>query len=215
MTALACSAPPGWGQEGDPGGQRGAVADTLAADTNRSAAEPLTRSFSWPKFVAGFVASLAAHESGHLITSVVVGGSPSIGLDKGRPVVHSGIDPVLNPNRQFAFSAAGMAVQLLINEAILDWPRDQPGVAGEFERGVLAGGIGTVLFYFTAGRSSPVSDVQWMADTSGLSKWTLTAIFGGVAALDVARIALKERYAHFFAFPGPSGSLHLGLTVGH
>lgn len=175
---------------------------------------PPIRRFSWSRFVGGFLASIAAHEAGHLVTALAVGSSPSIGFDTGRPVVYSGIDETIHPHRQFAFSASGMAVQLVVNEIILDWPRSEPGVAGEFERGILAGGIGTVLFYFTVGRQSAVSDVQNMADNSGLSKWALTAIFGGVAATDVIRIALDQRYAHLFAFPGPSGTLHLGVTIG-
>lgn len=171
------------------------------------------RSFSWPRFVGGFVASLATHEAAHIAVSLIVGANPSIGFNSGRPVMHSGIDAIAHPDQQFAFSASGMVVQLLINEVILDWPRPDRGIAGEFERGVLAGGVGTVLFYFTIGRGSGVSDVQWMDDTSGLSKWSLMAIFGGVAALDVARVLLDRRYAHFFAFPDGTGRLHLGLTM--
>lgn len=183
-----------------------------ASHLDQQAVRPVS-SFSWPRFVGGFVASLAAHEAAHIAASLIVGGNPSIGFSSGRPVMHSGIDAVAHPNQQFAFSASGMVVQLLINEVILDWPRPERGIAGEFERGVLAGGVGTVLFYFTIGRGSGVSDVQWMDDTSGLSKWSLTAIFGGVAALDVARVLLDRRYARFFAFPDGAGQLHLGLTL--
>ncbi len=171
-------------------------------------------SFSWLKFGMGFMASIAAHEAGHILTSLAVGGDPSVGFDTGRPVVYSGIDAFAHPNKQFAFSASGMAVQLLINEAILDWPHAQ-GVAGEFERGMLASGIGTVLFYFTVGRNSSVGDVDWMARSSGLSKWGLTAIYGGIALSDVLRISLRERYAHFFAFPGSTGALNIGMSLSH
>jgi hypothetical protein len=197
------------------------VAAQLALATPESADEtpPATivldaaGSFSWLEFSAGFVASIAAHELAHLGTSLIVGGDPSVGFRNGRPVVYSGIDLDAHPHRQFAFAASGMGMQLLINEVVLDWPRG-PGRAGEFERGLLAGGIGTVLFYFTIGRTSSVSDVRQMADNSGLSTWALTAIFGGVAATDVLRIALDQRYAHFFASPGPEG-LRFGLTLTH
>jgi hypothetical protein len=174
-------------------------------------AEPSNRRFSWPKFVLGFFSSIAAHEATHFATSFVVGATPSLGFDKGRPVVHSGIDGDLDPHKQFAFSSSGMGLQLLLNEAILWWPRAE-GVAGEFERGILAGGIGTVLFYFTLGRNSPVGDVYWMDQTSSLSKWGLTAIFGGVAATEVLRIVLRKRYMPFFWFPGPDGSVNLGVS---
>lgn len=169
-------------------------------------------SFSWLEFGVGFIASIAAHDAGHLLTLLAVGGSPSVGFDAGRPVVHSNLDPVAHPNKQFAFAASGMAVQLLINEIILDWPRGL-GVAGEFERGMLAGGIGTVLFYFTIGRNSTVGDVHWMARSSGLSKWGLTAVYGGVALTQVLRISLKQRYARFFAFPGSAGTLNIGMSL--
>ena len=171
-------------------------------------------SFSWLEFGVGFMASIVAHEAGHILASLAVGGDPSVGFDTGRPVVYSGIDAFAHPNKQFAFSASGMAVQLLINEVILDWPRG-PGVAGEFERGMLASGVGTVLFYFTIGRNSSVGDVNWMARSSGLSKWGLTAIYGGVALSDVVRISLRERYAHFFAFPGSAGTLNIGMSLSH
>ncbi|HEX9728417.1 MAG TPA: hypothetical protein VGA37_07940 [Gemmatimonadales bacterium] len=176
---------------------------------------PEPRSFSWWAFTAGILTSLAAHETGHVVAALVLGASPSLGFDTGRPVIYSGIDPRLNPHDQFAFSAAGMSVQLLLNEIILDWPGHTAGLAGEFERGVLASGIGTVLFYFTVGRNTSVSDVQNMADYSGLSKWSLTAIFGGVAATDVLRIALRQRYAHFFAYPGPDHTMRVGVRLGH
>ena len=71
-----------------------------------------------------------------------------------------------------------------------------------------------MLFYFTIGRTASVGDVSNMVDNSGFSAWGLSAIFGGVAALDVARIALRQRYAHFFAFPGREGALHFGIRVG-
>jgi len=170
------------------------------------------RHFSWPKFAAGFVTSLAAHETAHILTAVAMGGHVSLGFNSGRPVIQSGIDSVRHPTRQFFFSAAGMSTQLLINEVILDWPHG-PGVSGEFERGVLASGIATVVFYFTVGRDSQVSDVQQMSVNSSLSKWDLTAIFGGIAATDVVRMLLKPRYAHFFAYPAPKHGLTVGMRL--
>src|SRR5882724_7803050 len=136
--------------------------------------------FSVPQFVAGAAVSLAAHETAHVLTSLAMGGHPSFGFNSGRPVIHSGIDTVAHPNRQFAFSAAGMTMQLVLDEIILDAPHDD-GPAGSFEKGMLASGVGTVVFYFTIGRNASVSDVSQMAGNSGLSKWTLTAMFGSVA----------------------------------
>lgn len=165
------------------------------------------------RFVAGAVSSVLVHEAGHVTAAAVLGGSPSVGFDRARPVVYSGLDPALDPDAQFVFSASGMSVQLLLNEALLAWPHETGEPAGPLERGVLAGGIGTVLFYFTIGRSASVSDVQQMAQYSGLSKWTLGAMFGGVAALEAVRIWRSDRYGpHFFVLPGPERTVRVGVA---
>jgi hypothetical protein len=176
--------------------------------------EATHRSFSWPTFAAGVATSLLAHEAAHFTASILVGATPGLRFDSWRPVVESGIDEVRHPAKQFVFSSGGMTVQLLLNEILLDVPHGR-GPAGEFARGILAGGVGTVLFYFTAGRSSQIGDVWHMAQTSGLSTWTLTAIFGGVAATQVVRIVLRDRYTPFFAFPGPAGELNVGVRFRH
>lgn len=164
------------------------------------------------RFGAGFLTSLAAHEGAHVLTSLAMGGRPSFGFNAARPVIHSGIDTVAHPDRQFAFSAAGMTMQLVLNEIILDAPRGD-GPAGEFEKGMLVSGIGTVVFYFTIGRNASVSDVQQMTENSGLSKGTLTAMFGSVAALDAVRIITRQRYAHFFAVPQSDGRVAAGVGL--
>jgi hypothetical protein len=168
--------------------------------------------FSVARFTAGVLASLAVHESAHVLTSLAMGGHPSFGFNQARPVIHSGINVALHPDRQFAFSAAGMTTQLILDEVILDGPHDD-NPAGEFEKGVLASGMGTVLFYFTVGRNASVSDVQQMSQTTGISKWTLTAMFGSVATLDFVRVLTRQRYAHFFAAPEAGGRVAAGMAV--
>lgn len=180
----------------------------LAATLTFAAPQPLLSqtpsSAFWPKFIAGFFTSLAAHEAAHVTSSLVMGYTPGLGFDAGRPVIHSGIDEARHHTAQFIFSASGMTTQLVLNEVLLDWPHHgQP--ASAFTKGMLASGVGTVLFYFTIGRSSNISDVQLMADNSSLSKWELAAIFGGVAATDVVRVLINPRYAHFFAAPTSNG----------
>ncbi|HWZ59378.1 MAG TPA: hypothetical protein VNW46_10425 [Gemmatimonadaceae bacterium] len=167
-------------------------------------------------FIAGGVTSILAHEAGHIIASYAVGAHPSFGFDHGRPVLYSGIDANMNPQKQFIFSSAGLNVQTMLDEAILDVPHHQ---GSTFERGILAGGIGTTVFYLTVGRDSHVGDVYWMARTSSLSKWGITAIYGGIAALQVVRIGFNGHYAHFFMSPsepaaGPHGTFHSGLDFG-
>jgi len=167
----------------------------------------------WVRFVAGAVSSVLVHEAGHVTAAAVLGGSPSVGFDHARPVIYSGLDAALDPHAQFVFSASGMSVQLLLNEVLLAWPDEAGELAGPFERGVLAGGIGTVVFYFTVGRNASVSDVQQMAQYSGLSKWTLAGIFGGVAVAEALRMVTRERYGpHFFVMPGPARTVRVGVS---
>ena len=85
--------------------------------------------------------------------------------------------------------------------------------AGAFERGILAGGIATTLFYVTIGRTGSVSDVEYMARTSTLSKTTISAIYGGIALLHIWRISHDDRYTRFFARPDPLGGMHVGLSL--
>jgi hypothetical protein len=166
----------------------------------------------WRHFAAGFAASLLAHETAHVVTALAVGGQPSFGFDKGRPTVYSGIDSRAHPRQQFLFSSMGLNVQAALDEGILDVPHRR---GAPFERGVLAGGIATALFYVTIGRTASVSDVDFMARTSSLSKTDLTLIYGGVAALHALRIHRDGRYANFFVRPAPidEGGLRLGVDV--
>lgn len=163
----------------------------------------------WRDVAAGFAASLLAHEAAHVTTSLVLGGHPTFGFDKGRPTVYSGFNATLEPHKQFLFSSMGLNVQAAIDEGILDGPRAR-GAA--FERGMLASGIATALFYITIGRTAPVSDVDYMVRTSSLTKTDIALIYGGVAALHVVRVSRDGRYANFFARPNGVGER--GMRVG-
>jgi hypothetical protein len=158
----------------------------------------------WRHFALGFGASILAHETAHILTSLAVGAHPYIGFSKGRPTVYSGIDSKKHPHKQFLFSAAGLTTQALINEAILDIPHSR---GSAIERGILAGGIGTTLFYVTLGRNASVSDISFMAQTSSLSKTQLSLIYGGVSALHAWRITRDPRYNHFFLRPTGNGAV--------
>jgi len=180
--------------------------DSTRADTAPERGRP--RHY-WKKFAAGFAASILAHEGAHIVTAYAVGGHPTIGINKGRPTVYSGISAQLDPHKQFLFSSMGLNLQAAMDEAILDVPHHR---GAPFERGVLAGGIATALFYVTIGRTASVSDVDFMARTSSLSKTDITLIYGGVAALHAFRIHRDERYADFFVRPDVSAGK--GLRVG-
>jgi hypothetical protein len=144
---------------------------------------------------------------------MAMGGRPSFGLDRGRPTVYSGIDANEQPGRQFAFSAAGLTVQSVVDEIILDVPSDRARAASSFERGVLAGGIGTVLFYVTLGRTGSVSDIEYMARTSSWSKDQVSLVYGSVALLHALRIAHGGHRGEFFLRPAPRGGWRVGVDV--
>lgn len=156
----------------------------------------------WRNFALGFGSSILAHEAAHVLAAFTLGAHPSIAFDKGRPTVFSGIDIEKHPHKQFLFSASGLTIQALINELILDL-RHSRGSA--LERGILAGGIGTTLFYITIGRNGSVSDISYMERTSSLSKTQLSLIFGGVSAIQAWRISRDPSYDHFFLRPTADG----------
>ena len=166
----------------------------------------------WRDFSAGFATSLLAHETAHIVTALALGAHPTFGFDKGRPTVYSGIDAQLEPRKQFLFSSMGLNVQAALDEGILDAPH-AGGAA--FGRGVLASGIATALFYITIGRTASVSDVDYMARTSSLSRTDIAFIYGGVAALHVVRIHRGHRYADFFVRPAgrAEGGMHVGVRL--
>ena len=181
-----------------------------ASDAQSVATGPASEPAStyWSRFALGFAGSLAAHETAHILTALAVGSHPHFGFDKGRPTIYSGIDSQSEPHKQFLFSASGLTTQDLINELILDIPHAK---GSALERGGLAGGIATTLFYVTIGRNGAVSDIAFMSRTSSLSKNQLTLIFGGVSAIQTLRIFSDPRYGHFFIRP-ESNSLVAGLT---
>lgn len=157
----------------------------------------------WTKLALGFGLSLFAHESAHVLSSLAMGFHPSLGFDHGRPTIFSGIDSQKYPHKQFIFSASGLTTQALIDELILDIPHSR---GGAIERGVLAGGIGTTLFYITIGRNGSVSDIAFMSRTSKLSKTQVSLIFGGVNAIHALRIWRNPAYDHFFVAPSEDGA---------
>jgi len=164
----------------------------------------------WSHFALGAAASVLLHEAGHVGASYAAGARPSFGFDKGRPTIYSGIDAQAEPRKQFVFSSAGLTVQSVLDEIILDVPHAK---GSAFERGVLAGGLGTTAFYITLGRNASVSDVTYMARTSSLSKTEVSLIYGGVAAVHALRIWRDERYGRLFARPDGEGRLRVGVDL--
>jgi hypothetical protein len=159
-------------------------------------------------FGLGVAASILLHEMGHIGASVIQGARPTFGFDELRPTVFSGIDSQREPRKQFWFSSAGLDVQAVLNEVILDVPHAR---GSAFERGMLAGGIGTTVFYLTIGRTGSVSDVDFMARTRVMTKTEVTLLYGTIAAAQTWRISRNPAYAHFFAAPD-GNRLRLGWS---
>lgn len=162
----------------------------------------------WTRFGAGVAASILLHEAGHFGAAIASGAHPHVGFDKARPTVYSGIDSNKYPRRQFWFSSAGLNIQTLLDEAILDIPHDR---GSAFERGLLGGGIGTTVFYLTIGRTGSVSDVDFMSHTGVMNKTQVTLLYGSIALLHSWRIARNPAYANFFARPSSRG-FDVGFT---
>jgi hypothetical protein len=185
---------------GQAAGQSGVLPLSGRAKSSASNEDP--NDHNWKRFAFGFGASVLAHEGAHVLSSVLMGYHPYYAFDHGRPTVYSGINSEAEPHKQFIFSASGLTTQAIINEAILDIPHSG---GGPIERGILAGGIGTTLFYITLGRNASVSDISYMARTSSLSKTQISLIFGGVSAIQALRISRDPRYDHFFMRATPDG----------
>lgn len=192
-------------------------AQTAVVDSSRAQAMSVTDSARiarrkfYQKLAAGFAASIFLHEAAHFSTAYAMGFHPHLGFDKGRPTVFSGIDESVEPRKQFIFSASGLIVQNLLDEIVLDVPHRR---GGAFERGVLAGGIGTTLFYVTIGRNARVSDMTLMDRTSHLTKGQLSLIFGSVSALHAFRMSRDRAYSRFFVAPVDRGrGLNAGLSM--
>jgi hypothetical protein len=164
----------------------------------------------WQKLTLGAVTSILLHESAHIAVALAVG-SPHFGFDKLRPTVYSGIDSHQEPHKQYLFSVAGLTMQSVIDEAILDIPHHR---GSAFERGLLAGGIGTTLFYLTIGRRGSVSDIEYIARMHGMTRTQSTLVFGGISALHTVRIARDPHYANFFARPRADGGMDVGINIG-
>lgn len=157
----------------------------------------------------GAATSILVHEAAHVATSLAVGGHPTFGFDALRPTIYSGIVLNRDPRKQFYFSAAGLSVQNLLDELLLDVPHAR---GSAFERGLLAGGIGTTVFYLTIGRTGSVSDVEYIARTHVMTKTQATLLYGSVIAMHTWRISRDPHYANFFARPSANG-LDLGVTL--
>lgn len=189
----------------------GTATASLHAQVSADSTPPVqSRASYWKHFGAGFASSILAHEAAHVATSLALGKRPTFALSKGRPTVYSGIVLADEPHAQFLFSSMGLNVQAALDESVLDVPHNR---GGAYERGILAGGIATALFYVTIGRTASVSDVDVMARTGALTKNQITLLYGGVALLHTVRVARDGHYANFFLRPGVERGMKVGVRI--
>ena len=193
------------------------AAQTAPADQRRHPGEqagPVAQPHYKLRFALGFVSSILAHESGHVIASYAVGGHPSFGFNKWRPTIYSGIDSRIDPHKQFIFSSAGLTVQTLLDETLLDVPHAR----GKHRGAVRARAARrrdrhrALLHHPRPHGQRERRDASW-PNTSSLSKTQISLIFGGMAAIHAVRIHFKDRYAHFFTVPDASGHLRVGMSL--
>lgn len=158
--------------------------------------------------VLGATTSIALHELAHITTALALGAHPTFGFNDFRPTIYSGINSRIAPHKQFLFSSAGLDVQNLLDEAILDIAHSR---GSAFERGVLGGGIGTTLFYLTIGRTGSVSDIEYIARTHAMTKTQATLLYGAIAGSHIWRMSRNPHYANFFV-RARGGAAELGLS---
>jgi hypothetical protein len=185
------------------------IATVAGAQSTASADTVVSSRGYWRRFGYGVASSILLHEAAHIGTSFAYGAGPTFGFDKGRPTVYSGISLREHPREQFLFSAAGLTVQSLLDELLLDIPHHR---GSAFERGLLGGGIGTTVFYLTIGRTGSVSDVDFMARTHVMTKTQITLLYGSIAAMHSWRVSRDAAFANFFARPA-HGGLELGVLL--
>lgn len=146
------------------------------------------------KFLAGGLAGLTVHESGHVATSAMFGAHPGT-----KPINYAGIpffavthEPV-SRKQEFIISSAGLWLQHAGSELILSTRPNIRTESAPFLKGMLAFNTATSAVYATAALGKlgpPERDTLGMAVSLGQHGWREPAIGVFVlapAALDVYR----------------------------
>jgi hypothetical protein len=171
------------------GSPRGALGQ---AQDNRDDISTTEKTLRW---LAGGLAGLGIHESGHVLTSAIVGAEPGVRSIKG-PVPFFAIthDAVSAP-KEYVISASGFWMQGASVEWIL---HERPSLAQEsapFLKGILTFHVATSSLYGVAGfaRVGPLErDTRGMALASGLPEPVIGGLVLAPAALDVYRYFTPE-----------------------
>ena len=144
------------------------------------------------RFLAGGLAGLAAHESGHLLVDAIFDAHAGVkGVSfHGIPFFAITHDPGLPPRREFVIDSAGFWVQEVTNEAVLSRRPNLRHEAAPFTKGVIAFNVLASAAYAGAAfaRTGPVErDTRGMADALGVKEPYIGLLILAPAILDTVR----------------------------
>jgi len=143
-------------------------------------------------FLAGGLAGLAAHESGHLLFDAVFDANPRIkGVSfHGIPFFALTHDSGLTPRKEFVIDSAGFWVQEATNEIILTKRPNLRHESAPFTKGVVAFNVFASFAYAGAAfaRTGPVErDTRGMAESLGWKEPYVGLLILAPAVLDAVR----------------------------
>lgn len=144
------------------------------------------------RFLAGGLAGLAAHESGHLLFDAVFDAHASVkGVSfHGIPFFAITHDSGLPPRREYVIDSAGFWVQEATNEIVLSRRPNLRHESAPFTKGVVAfNALASVAYAGAAfARTGPVErDTRGMADALGVKEPYVGLLILAPAILDAVR----------------------------
>ncbi len=143
-------------------------------------------------FLAGGLAGLAAHESGHLLFDAIFDANPGVKSVSfhGVPFFAITHDSGLSPRREFVIDTAGFWVQQGTNEWILTRRPNLRRESAPFTKGVVAFNVLASVAYAGAAfaRTGPVErDTRGMADALGWKEPYVGLLILAPAVFDAVR----------------------------
>jgi hypothetical protein len=167
------------------------------------------------RFLAGGLAGLAAHESGHLLFDAVFDAHAGVkGVSfHGVPFFAITHDSGLPPRREFVIDSAGFWVQEATNEVVLSRRPNLRHESAPFTKGVVAFNVLASVAYAGAAfaRTGPVErDTRGMADALGVKEPYIGLLILAPAILDTVRYFHPEAR---WAMWGSRGAKMFGVVL--
>ena len=173
------------------------IATTASAQTTTSNPSAIKSTVT---FLAGGVAGLAIHESGHVITGLAFGANPRIRRLQSGPVPFFVIaHDAVTRRQEFVISSAGFWMQHATSEWMLSAHPNLSKESAPFLKGVLAFNVGTSVLYSVAAfaRSGPPErDTRGMAASlgrDGVPEPIVGALVLAPAVLDATGSCVRRR----------------------